>query len=166
MKCPGLESLSWHPGHLHGRLFAIVPGYKVHWLQLVIKLIIVIQVYGPIAGRVEEENTCCSPRSPCAACMEKRPAVITTFPQLKTLHVSVIQSPFQPQPKNKHIPFIILHPNYIPPTTPFHWLQHRGLFILCHSKENSPTGCCGRAAQTWYKPDRCSNYTPCLPPTL
>lgn len=54
-------------------------------------------------------------------------AVIATSAQLKknllqliTHCLSIFQSPLQSQPKNKHFPSIILHPNYILPTTPFY----------------------------------------------
>lgn len=70
--------------------------------------------------------------------------------RLITLHPAIFQTPFQPQPKNKHFPSIILRPNYIPPTALFHWLMLLGLFMLWHSKENSPTERCGRAQLTWY----------------
>lgn len=103
------------------------------WLRGPIKLIIIIQLYRGKSMRegVVQKGPHCSPMSRSAACMEKQACSNSYFTvkktplRLITLHASSLQSPFQPQPKSKHFPSIILHPNYIPPTTPLYWLMLR-----------------------------------------
>lgn len=63
---------------------------------------------GRVRGRVAHRDPRCSPMSRSAACVENGHAVIATSAQLKTpisdSSPSVPQSPFQPQPENKHFP--------------------------------------------------------------
>lgn len=95
----------------------------------------------------------------CAAIAQLKTALNDSSPSI----LYFFQSPFQPQPKNKQFPSIILHPNYISPAAPFRWLKLPDLGTLRHSKENSPTERWARGRLTRYAPACCYDYTVCLP---
>lgn len=95
----------------------------------------------------------------CAVIAQLKTALCVSSPSI----LYFFQSPFQPQPKNKQFPSIILYPNYIPPAAPFYWLKLPDLRMLRHSKENSPTERHARGRLTWYAPACCYDYTACLP---
>lgn len=98
---------------------------------------------------VRGERHCLKQRSNVQICsLYGKWAVIANSARLKTAFcvsspsiLPFFQSPFQPQPKNKQFPSIILHPIYISPAASFYWLDLPDLLTLRRSKWNSPTQC-------------------------
>lgn len=159
-----------------GKCVAVRPFCKVYWSHLVLRFnfsefqvifIILVYTHKCIGGekctrhssKLLSNVQMYSLYGKCAVIAQLKTALSVSSPSI----FSFFQSPFQPQPKNKQFPSIILHPNYISPAAPFYWLELPNLGTLRHSKENSPTERCARGRLTWYAPACCYDYTVCLP---